>query len=103
MKYTLWHTAAAVIASFGFASTSLTAADAPTDEPQQVVLEVKGMSCASCASSISTALKKVDGVKEASVDVKGGTATIQCEAGKADPSALTAAVEKAGYTASVKQ
>ncbi|KKB10216.1 ATPase [Devosia chinhatensis] len=57
-----------------------------------------GMSCASCVSRVEKALLKVDGVKVASVNLATERATVS----GGDPAALIQAIEKVGYTASLR-
>lgn len=59
-------------------------------------LQIKGMSCASCVSRIETALKKVDGVTNASVNLATERAEIKSGT-PIDREALIKAVEHAGY------
>lgn len=61
-------------------------------------LEIRGMSCASCAAHVSEALRGVPGVQEAAVNLATERATVAHGAG-VDPRALVAAVERAGYEA----
>ncbi|MFW1967039.1 heavy metal translocating P-type ATPase [Acinetobacter guillouiae] len=59
-------------------------------------LQIKGMSCASCVGRIETALKKVDGVTQASVNLATERAEITSNT-PIDREALIKAVEYAGY------
>ncbi|WP_434277924.1 heavy metal translocating P-type ATPase [Acinetobacter sp. CE-15] len=58
--------------------------------------QIKGMSCASCVSRIETALKKVDGVTQASVNLATERADITSNI-SIDRQALINAIEHAGY------
>lgn len=64
----------------------------------ETTLQVEGMTCASCVSRVEKALKKVPGVSSVSVNLATEKATIQALS-TMSVSALVAAVEKAGYTA----
>ncbi|WP_336691524.1 heavy metal translocating P-type ATPase [Delftia acidovorans] len=67
--------------------------------PQSSVeLEVEGMTCASCVGRVERALKKVEGVQSASVNLATERAVVTL-AGGANVAALVAAVHKAGYEA----
>ena len=66
-------------------------------EPQQVRLELEGMTCASCVSRIERKLNKLDGV-EASVNFATEQATVRYE-GSVSVDELVGAVEAAGYRA----
>ena len=59
-------------------------------------LKIEGMSCTHCSSAVERALKDVNGVTDAQVDLQGGRATVQGSASVAD---LVAAVTEEGYTA----
>ncbi len=62
------------------------------------ILEVNGMTCASCVRRVERALSKVEGVETASVNFAAETATVTLA--QAIPiERLVAAVEKAGYGA----
>ncbi len=67
---------------------------------QKTELSITGMHCASCANLVAKALKKAEGVREASVNYATRKATVRHDAG-VDPATLIAAVEKRGYGASV--
>ena len=70
----------------------------PLAEERAVDLAIEGMTCASCVSRVEKALAAVPGVAEASVNLANGRARVRL-AGDADPGALIAAVENAGYAA----
>ncbi|WP_396928198.1 heavy-metal-associated domain-containing protein [Mycolicibacterium sp.] len=59
-----------------------------------VVVQVAGMTCGHCVSTIEHALSSVAGVKGASVDLATGTVTVD---GDADLSAITTSIVDAGY------
>ena len=54
----------------------------------RAVLTVEGMTCASCAMRIEKGLKKVPGIKDASVNLATELATISCALGLATPTAI---------------
>ena len=70
------------------------------DKVKTVTLNVSGMSCQSCAGTVEKALNKVDGVKEAKVDLKQNKATIIFASAKTSISSLIKAVSDAGFDAS---
>src|SRR5690242_15526619 len=74
------------------AATDLTSTDAT-----EVTLPVTGMTCASCVRRIEKALGRVDGVREASVNLATERARVVYDPQVASPERLRAAVEKAGY------
>ena len=64
--------------------------------PAEVVFDVSGMTCGSCAARIQEVLVGQAGVEEAAVDVASNRATVTLAApGTVD--GLTAAVEEIGY------
>jgi P-type Cu+ transporter len=66
---------------------------------QSARLQIEGMTCASCASRVEKALRKVPGVVSAEVNLATETANVRLVPAVADLAALRAAVEKAGYGA----
>ncbi|MFJ4134472.1 heavy metal translocating P-type ATPase [Pseudomonas cyclaminis] len=65
-------------------------------------LPISGMTCASCAGRVERALGKVPGVQSVSVNLANERAHVQVQ-GQMDPAVLIAAVDKAGYSASLPQ
>ena len=68
---------------------------------ESVDLSVAGMTCASCVGRVEKALLRVPGVLEASVNLATESACVRAVG--ASPQALVEAVEKAGYTAAVRE
>ena len=80
-----------------------TNADTPVQN-QTTKIVVSGMTCGHCVASVTEELKGVDGVLDVRVEdlVKGGDTDVFVESdGPLDLPAARAAVEEAGYTASV--
>ena len=65
-------------------------------------LAIEGMTCAACAARIEKSLNRVPGVT-ATVSFATETASARFDPGVADANALIAAVDRAGYHASVRQ
>jgi copper chaperone len=63
-----------------------------------IELHVEGMSCESCVKHVNEALLPLSGVQSVQVDVKAGRVRI---AGEADSAALIAALDEAGYPATI--
>lgn len=77
-----------------------------TTETQPLVestLDIEGMTCASCVNRVQKALSRVDGVESASVNLANETASVAYDPAVIDATALTAAVERAGYAGTVRQ
>jgi Cu+-exporting ATPase len=70
--------------------------------PETFDLPIAGMTCASCAGRVERALRKVPGVEVATVNLANERAHVEVS-GQIDPAVLIAAVDKAGYTASLEQ
>jgi Cu+-exporting ATPase len=64
---------------------------------REITFPVTGMTCASCVRRIEKALGKVEGVKEASVNLATEKANVVYDSSVASPEQMKAAVEKAGY------
>jgi copper chaperone CopZ len=56
---------------------------------------VTGMTCGHCVSSVTEEVSELDGVTDVSVDLASGRMVVT---GDADPAAVRAAVEEAGYS-----
>jgi len=62
-------------------------------------LRVGGMHCASCATTIEQALRRVEGVLDARVSAAAQCATVQWDTALTRPSTLVHAIARAGYSA----
>ena len=69
---------------------------------QSLELQIGGMTCASCAGRVERALNKVSGVQSVSVNLASERAHVEV-IGQPDSNLLIAAVERAGYSASLPQ
>jgi copper chaperone CopZ len=66
-----------------------------------VTLTVEGMTCASCSVAGRTALKRLDGVRDARVSVEEKRAVVDYEPAKVTPQKMIDAVNALGYRASL--
>lgn len=66
----------------------------------EIDLDVVGMTCASCVNRVEKALRKVDGVLDASVNLATESARVRI-AGNVQPDRLIKAIDAAGYQASL--
>ncbi|MCQ8278490.1 heavy metal translocating P-type ATPase [Acetobacteraceae bacterium KSS8] len=66
---------------------------------EPVDLDVTGLSCAACVGRVERALKRVSGVREATVNLATGRARAMVATGLVTPEMLRRAVEAAGYGA----
>ena len=69
---------------------------------QETSLDVAGMTCASCVGRVEKALRALPGVLDASVNLATERATVQTAPSGPGADQLVAAVERAGYSASVR-
>ena len=73
-----------------------TAESATTEE---VVLNIKGMTCAGCEAKVKAALSSFEGVSDVNVSHKEGKAHLNVEEGKVDKAVLIHAVKQVGFAA----
>ena len=66
-------------------------------------LKLKGMSCASCANSVESAIHQVPGVSHAQVNFAAEQASVEYDERRTNLEKIQAAVSEAGYEASVKE
>lgn len=69
---------------------------------QKETFSVTGMTCSACAARVERAVKKMEGTADVSVNLLTNTMTLAYDEATANPAAIIAAVEDAGYGASVK-
>lgn len=70
---------------------------------QDLTLNIKGMTCASCVGRVEKALKKNEAILSASVNLATEKATIQFETSKINLPAILQIVSKAGYEATTQK
>ncbi|MGB3975064.1 MAG: heavy metal translocating P-type ATPase [bacterium] len=68
-----------------------------------IILDIQGMSCASCAKSVETTLLQAPGVLTASVNAVTGKAYIEADQAIVNTDELIDRVEKAGYKAQIEK
>src|SRR4051812_48716937 len=66
-------------------------------------LDIGGMTCASCVGRVEKALSRVDGVAGAEVNLATEVATVRFDPAQVGLAELTAAVTRAGYTATPRR
>ena len=64
---------------------------------EEVVLNIKGMTCGGCESKVNKALSACNGVSDVKVDHENGKAELNLEDGKASVDDLIKAVKNLGY------
>jgi len=79
-----------------------------TEDPEdaqtkKLTMGITGMHCAACAANTEKALKKVDGVSGASVNIATESGTVEYDPKKVSTSDIEKAVKDAGYTPHVRE
>lgn len=72
-----------------------------THTSETITIPVTGMSCGGCAGSVQRALANQPGVSAASVNLAGGSATVQFDPAATSPAALVETIRAAGYGAAL--
>lgn len=62
---------------------------------------VTGMTCSACSASVEKAIKKLDGVESVNINLLSNSAVVEYDESVLDNKKIIAAVENAGYNASV--
>lgn len=70
---------------------------------QYIEIPVEGMTCFTCELTVSTALKKIDGVVEATASAKEEKAKVKYDPDKTSINQLVEAINKTGYKASLQK
>jgi Cu+-exporting ATPase len=83
-------------------TTAPTTAEA-TGSSASCILDIGGMTCASCVRRVEKALNRVDGVTGAEVNLATEVATVHFDPAQAGLAELSAAVTRAGYTATPRR
>src|SRR5688572_3441237 len=65
-------------------------------------LHVQGMSCANCVGRVERALRALEGVADAQVNLATHSARVHYDPARVDPAALVRAIEAAGYRVPVR-
>ncbi|MXP63345.1 cadmium-translocating P-type ATPase [Roseomonas sp. M0104] len=83
------------VAALSFKATRLEAAQAPPP----LAWHVEGMDCASCVAKVETAMKRLPGVSDVSVNLMAERLTLRLEPGRTDTAAIQRSLAALGYTA----
>ncbi|MBU3569834.1 heavy metal translocating P-type ATPase [Priestia aryabhattai] len=68
-----------------------------SNQQKESTLQITGMTCAACSNRIEKGLKKIEGVKEANVNLALERSTIIFDPSKTSPQAFEEKIEKLGY------
>ncbi|WP_411842714.1 copper chaperone CopZ [Salinicoccus sp. HZC-1] len=63
----------------------------------QKTIEVQGMTCGHCKSSVEGALSELDGVNSADVNLEANNVAVEYDESKVNESSMTEAIEDQGY------
>ena len=64
---------------------------------QTELMKVTGMTCGGCISTVTRALKAIDGVGDVKVSLSAGEATVEYDERLTSPDKMKSAVKGAGY------
>ena len=84
-------------------TTTAPTATTATEATASCTLDIGGMTCASCVGRVEKALNRVGGVAGAEVNLATEVATVRFDPARVGLDELTAAVTRAGYTASPRR
>lgn len=80
-------------------STTVPGSDLDLSSMRVAVLTVHGLSCPLCSNNLDGQLRQIEGVEEATIDLKTGAVTVALREGHAvTADKLAAAVKEAGFT-----
>jgi Cu+-exporting ATPase len=87
----------------GYSATleEVEARDGNDVEDAELDLTISGMTCASCVRRVERSLRKVDGVRDASVNLATERALVHYDPERVSLDALLSAVDRAGYGAAI--
>lgn len=85
-----------------FGATSF-ADDSSKSNQKTCTFDVKGMTCASCAVTLKTGVKKLDGINTVNASVGEKNAVVSFDPQKTDEKKIEEAIDKIGYEATLKQ
>lgn len=100
MKSRIWMFAFAVIGLVGLANM---VACSSTTEATTTQVKVPTVQCGSCENTISTALKKVDGVEGVKINLETKMAEVSFAPDKVTVAKIENAIVKSGYAANDKK
>ena len=69
---------------------------------QTLHLDINGMTCSGCTSSVQRTLSKLNGVTHAEVTLHLGTATVVVDPTRTSPVQIQAAITHIGYSAKAR-
>ena len=70
---------------------------------KQIILPIKGMTCANCVATIERNLKKIDGVEQTAVNLSSERATVGYDSSKTGIPEFIARIQRVGYDVAVAE
>jgi Cu+-exporting ATPase len=70
---------------------------------EHVRFPIEGMTCTSCVSHITKAIRKIEGIETVKVDLGSDSATVRFDSAETSLVAIAEAIRKAGYEPRVEQ
>ncbi len=70
---------------------------------EHVRFPIEGMTCTSCVSHITKAIRKIEGIETVKVDLGSDSATVRFDPAETSLAAIAEAIRKAGYEPRVEQ
>lgn len=64
---------------------------------EKIMLNVEGMSCSHCVNAVKKAVGAIDGVGAVTVDLEGGTVTVEYDGARVSPDRIKSGIEEQGY------
>lgn len=83
------------------ANLAWSADPASADRTAHVALHIEGMTCPSCKAAVRMAITRLQGVKQADVDVADKSATVEYDTSRVSPQQIADAVNRLGYEATL--
>ena len=70
---------------------------------QTIMMNINGMTCLGCVSSVKSVLDKIAGVNDADVSLENGQVTIQYDAEKTNVNQFKEAIMEAGFEVNISK
>lgn len=70
---------------------------------QTIIMNINGMTCLGCVSSVKSVLEKITGVNGADVSLENGQVTIQYDAEKTNVNQFKEAIMEAGFEVNISK
>ncbi len=64
---------------------------------ENIVINVRGMTCQHCKTAVEKALMSTEGVDGVFVDIDEGTVSVEYDDSRTDPEKIRASITSAGY------